>query len=137
MRSVGLGHTGLMLTNRKTVDTSEIEREPAADNGSVTVKAPELRIEPKTTFVQTGDDFMVEVWMDYAVDLGAFQFALEWDDSIVQLLDVDLGPFLESTGRTLGPVTENIQTGKLLFGATTLYRVASQGTGINFSYVSG
>jgi hypothetical protein len=98
----------------------QVERIPVADNGSVIVKSPSLRIEPLTTTKMPGEVFDVAVWIDYAVDMGAFQFSLEWNSSIIQLVDVDLGPYLGSTGRTLGPITKSIHPGKLLYGATTL-----------------
>ena len=75
---------------------------------------------PPTTTALINTTFNVEVWVDYAADLSAFQFTLTWNQAIVQLLNVNLGPYLTSTGRTLGgQVGPNIGTGTVTYGAYT------------------
>ena len=75
-------------------------------NSSTTV----IRIEPVSTSVEQGATFTVTVSVQEAQDLGAFQFDLGFDPSIVQVDDVALGSFLGSTGRytaTIGPQIDN------------------------------
>ena len=120
MRAKAQGVSALTLTDLKTTDTTGMARIPAARNGSVTIVPPSLRVEPNHTEVQVDNDFSVDIWIDHAADLAAFQFMLEYDPNIAEVTDVKLGPFLTSTGRTPGPVVDQRQPGKLTFGAVTL-----------------
>ena len=54
-----------------------------------------------------------------ARDLGAFQFELAYDPSIVQVKEVTVGDFLESTGRSVVPLGPEVdeETGTVIFGA--------------------
>jgi hypothetical protein len=77
----------------------------------------------------TGSPFVVEIVVDGAQDLGGFEFDLVYDPTMLQVQQVESGPFLASSGRTvalLGPAIDQ-SAGKAAFG---LY---SQGTGAGAS----
>jgi uncharacterized repeat protein (TIGR01451 family) len=80
---------------------------------------PSLRLDPvDQTVPLTGGDFTVNVMLDNAVDLGAFEFDLVYNPAIVHVDDVYLGGFLGSTGRTVGevgPAIDNL-TGRTSYG---------------------
>ena len=65
--------------------------------------------------------FTADVMIRDVVNLGAFEFELRYDPTIVHVDDVVLGEFLGSTGRTthsLGPIIDN-EAGTAAFGAAT------------------
>jgi hypothetical protein len=70
----------------------------------------------------SGPTFIVDVLVKEVLDLGSFQFDIDFDPNGVKVnsvSDVVLGAFLGSTGRTVsevGPVIDNT-AGKLTFGA--------------------
>ena len=89
----------------------------ATGGGNVTV-----RIEPATSSVSPGDDFTINVMIDDVVDLGAYEFHMDFDPSIVHVVSVEDGGFLGSTGLTvipLGPDIDNV-AGTVAFGAITM-----------------
>jgi hypothetical protein len=79
------------------------------DPASVTLPAP-------------GNTFNINVLIENVTDLGGFQFDINYNPSIVTIVDasaVTLGSFLGSTGRStspLGPTIDNV-TGKVTYGA--------------------
>jgi general secretion pathway protein D len=78
-----------------------------------------VAVEPLSSTVEPGETFSVSVVITDVEDLGAFQFEMGYDPSVVQVDDAALGPFLGSTGRNvsqLGPTIDN-EAGKLTFGA--------------------
>jgi len=65
-------------------------------------------------------DGSFEVKIEDVANLGAFQFDLRYDSSVVTIDKITLGNFLGSTGRTVwDPVFSEIGSGKLTFGAFT------------------
>ena len=88
-------------------------------SASAVAPDPRVTIEPAHSAVSLGETFAIEVMIEGAEDLGAFQFELAYDPSIVQVKEVTVGDFLESTGRSvvpLGPQVDNV-AGKVAFGA--------------------
>ena len=88
-------------------------------SASAVAPDPRVRIEPAHSAVSPGETFAIEVMIEGAKDLGAFQFELTYDPSIVRVQETALGDFLESTGRSvvpLGPQVDNV-AGKVAFGA--------------------
>jgi len=88
-------------------------------SASAVAPDPRVTIEPAHSAVSLGETFAIEVMIEGARDLGAFQFELAYDPSIVQVKEVTVGDFLESTGRSvvpLGPQVDNV-AGKVAFGA--------------------
>ena len=77
-----------------------------------------VRFNQETFFEKQPRVFEAEVWIDGASNLGGFEFTLAFNPLVVQVQDVQVGPFLGSTGRDtgpLGPVIDN-GAGSLDFG---------------------
>ena len=80
-----------------------------------------VRLEPADLVVDLNETFVVQVVIEEAVNLGAFQFDLTYDPAILQVQDAALGDFLESTGQSVvpvGPETNN-EEGRTAFGAAS------------------
>jgi hypothetical protein len=78
-----------------------------------------VRIDPAIKNAESGHTFTVNVMVDGAVNLGAFQFDVIFDPAVVTVTNVELGLFLGSTGRTarsIGPGIDNV-AGTVTFGA--------------------
>ena len=78
-----------------------------------------VRVEPSSSTVVPGETFTVALKLEGAVDLGGFQWTLNFDPAVVRVEDVTLGDFLGSTGRStapLGPETDK-DAGTVTFGA--------------------
>jgi PKD repeat protein len=78
-----------------------------------------VSVEPLSLTVAPGETFSVSAVITDVGNLGAFQFELGYDPSVVQVDDAALGPFLGSTGRNVSPLGPTIDNsgGKLTFGA--------------------
>ena len=66
----------------------------------------EVKVAPSTQTVSVGDTFTVEIFVEGAEDLAAYEFILEFDPALVSVTDVEDGGFLGSTGNDaieLGP----------------------------------
>lgn len=87
----------------------------------VSASAPEtrMRLEPTDLVVSLHESFAVQVMIEEANDLGAFQFDLTYDPSILQVEEATLGDFLGSTGRSMVPVGPEVDNakGRVTFGA--------------------
>ncbi|MBC8262650.1 MAG: hypothetical protein H8E47_00810 [Anaerolineales bacterium] len=96
----------------------------AAGIPEVSAMAPNtrVRIEPAALAVHLNETFVVQVVIEEADNLGAFQFNLVYDPSILQVTEASLGDFLESTGNpaiTTGPEVNNAE-GRVTFWAVSL-----------------
>ena len=92
-----------------------------------------VRIDPVTKNAAPGHTFTINVMVDGAVNLGAFQFDMIYDPAVVTVTNVELGTFLGSTGRTAQPVGSNIDNavGIVTFGAFSFGSNAGpEGTGL-------
>jgi hypothetical protein len=92
-----------------------------------------MRIDPAINNVEAGQPFIVNMMIDGAVNVGAFQFDLIYDPAVVTVTDAVLGPFVGSTGRTAQPVGPTIdnRVGTLAFGAFSFGSTAGPaGTGV-------
>ncbi len=94
-----------------------------------------IRIVPAIQEVASGDTFVINVTIEGATNLGAFQFDLLYDPIIVTVADVALGPFTGSTGRTTNPLGPTIEVrgsaGMVSFGAYTYgSQSGPQGSGV-------
>jgi hypothetical protein len=78
-----------------------------------------VKIDPDFQRVDPGDTFSVTVEIQDVVGagVGAFEFVLIYDPTYVQETAVTLGPFLGSTGRTVGEVGPMTATGVVTYGA--------------------
>lgn len=85
-----------------------------------------LRLEPSHAAAKVGEPTVLQVWVDEAHDLGAFQFTLTYNAAQLAIApkDVSLGAFLGSTGRSpyaVGPTIEVAgDAATLSYGAWTL-----------------
>lgn len=92
-----------------------------------------VSIDPAIKNVGLDHTFTVDVTIDDAADLGAFQFDINYDPSVITVTDVTLGPFLGSTGRTAQPIGSHIDNtaGVATFGAFSFGNNAGpDGTGL-------
>ena len=82
--------------------------------GAMTVK-----VSPYSSSHELGSEFTVEVRIDNANDIGAYQFKLSFDPSILQAVSVEDGGFLGSTGRSVSTMPPSIDNGagSITFGA--------------------
>lgn len=82
-----------------------------------------IQLKPSEAEGWIGTPVQVDVWIDHAQNLGAFQFELIWGSHIIHVDTAWIGPFLGSTGRTVipvGPVIDNSgYPGKLTFGSAS------------------
>jgi hypothetical protein len=81
-----------------------------------------VRLEPADSLVSLNETFAVQVVIEEANDLGAFQFELAYDSSILRAKEAAPGNFLGSTGRSVvsvGPEVDN-EKGRMTFGAINL-----------------
>ena len=74
---------------------------------------------PGQTAQFSGGNFTADVAIANVTNLGSFQFVLTFSPGVVHVEGVELGDFLESTGRGTIPVGPDInnETGTLIFGA--------------------
>ncbi len=92
-----------------------------------------VRIEPADLETGLNETFVVQVMIEEAGDLGAFQFDLTYDPSIVQVTEATLGDFLGSTGRSMVPIGPEVNNaeGRVILGAISLGSAAGpSGTGV-------
>jgi hypothetical protein len=78
-------------------------------------------IDPAAATVSRGEVFDVDVVIEGADDLGAYEFAMAFDPDVVEVVDVVDGGFLGSTGRDVHPVSPviNNTTGMVTFAASS------------------
>ncbi|MBM4465257.1 MAG: hypothetical protein FJ014_06880 [Chloroflexi bacterium] len=86
---------------------------------SATAPDTRVRIEPAHQVVGLNETFVVQVVIEEAGDLGAFQFDLAYDSSILQVTEAALGDFLGSTGRSVVPIGPEVNNAerRVTFGA--------------------
>jgi hypothetical protein len=85
---------------------------------------PAVKIWPESLVVccDPGDEASFEVILEDGHNLGAFEFCLSYDPSVIYVETVQLGDLLASTGRSanaIGPKIDN-ELGRVLFGGWTL-----------------
>lgn len=89
-----------------------------------------VRLEPGRLVGDVGDTVGVAVWVDGAVDLGAFEVHLGYDPAILQATGAELGAFLGSTGRALVPLGPALREGEIRFaGASYGTAAGADGSG--------
>ncbi|MCR4439993.1 MAG: FlgD immunoglobulin-like domain containing protein [bacterium] len=94
-----------------------------------------LKIVPESLTALSGQPCSLNVVVDNAQNLGAFQFDLLYASDVVHATSATVGSFLGSTGRTVIPVGPQIdnasQPGRLTFGAATFgVNQGPDGTGV-------
>jgi hypothetical protein len=88
---------------------------PAAPDAAAVMK-----IDPAIKVVGPGEAFSVTIMIENALDLGAFEFELTYDPTVVQTTTVELGPFLGSTGRSITELGPAHGSGSVTYGAFSL-----------------
>ena len=81
---------------------------------------PLVAINPPELVVDPGDTFTVEVVIKGASNLGGYEFKMDFDPRVVQVVDAEDGGFLGSTGRTLVPLPPIIGNDTFSFGAVSV-----------------
>lgn len=94
----------------------------AAMERSGILQTADLWIQPVSRTVTMGQVFTMGIAITNAVDLGAFEFTLEYNPTVVEVLTVTLGAFPSSTGRTFTPAGTviNPTAGTVTFGAYSM-----------------
>jgi len=76
-----------------------------------------VKIDPPDQTVNSGRSFTINIVVENAIDLGAFEFELTYDHICVQATGATLGPFLGSTGRSVADVGPLVEVGSVTYGA--------------------
>lgn len=84
---------------------------------AVAAQEPTVRLEPATLQAEAGSAVDVTIRIQDVTNLGAFQFDLTYDPTIVEVENVTLGDFPTSTGRSVNPLGPRIEAGKAVYGA--------------------
>ena len=82
--------------------------------------------------VTPGNPFQASVWANQVTDLYAYQFDLTFDPSILQLVDIQEGPFLASGGATVflpGLIDNTLGTATFTIGSLVGPIAGVSGTG--------
>lgn len=80
-----------------------------------------LRLEAPSGDIGPADPpFTVDVVVEDVVNLGAFEFDLHYDSSILGFVNVERGPFLGSSGRRVECLDPRLEPGSLRFVCVTL-----------------
>ena len=81
---------------------------------------PTMRLDPPLLEIagNGGETFSIDVLIDDVPDIGGFEFQLNFDDSIANLV-IQLGPFLESEGAEVICIN-NVALGVAVLGCVTL-----------------
>ena len=81
---------------------------------------PTMRLDPALLEIagNGGETFSIDVLIDDVPDIGGFEFQLNFDDSIANLV-IQLGPFLESEGAEVTCIN-NVGLGVAVLGCVTL-----------------
>lgn len=78
---------------------------------------PIVRLAPASVQVNAGETVQITVEIEDIANLGAFQFDLTYDPTIVAVESITLGDFPDSTGRNVNPLGPRIEAGKAVYGA--------------------
>jgi hypothetical protein len=60
-----------------------------------------------------------EVWLDDPVELGGFQFKVDYSAAVLQFESIELGPLLGSTGREVIEFPVQVGDGSFTYGAVS------------------
>ncbi|MFQ5613327.1 MAG: carboxypeptidase regulatory-like domain-containing protein [Anaerolineae bacterium] len=92
---------------------------------------PMIWVNPEFVNQEMGIGGSITIDVGDMSDFGGFQGELLFDPAVVEIQSVELGDFLESTGRTAGPLLAEVDdsAGSLFFGAYSSGRVAGPNGG--------
>jgi hypothetical protein len=119
-RGIGVGASPLTLGKVVLTTTKAFEQDKTVSNGQAIIEplpTATVRLVPKTACAR--NQFDVEVWIDNASNLGAYQFKLAFNPAYMEALGSTNGSFLGSTGRTPNPLVPTIDNtaGTIIVGA--------------------
>ncbi len=119
---VGAGVSDLMLNVVELTDTNAASIPRSVQNGSIYGGggAMVVAVDPpqKNALIADGQ-FAVDVVVDDAANLGAFEFAVDFDPAVIAFVGVAEGPFLSSTGRTTMCFPLYLDVGSIQFGCAS------------------
>jgi hypothetical protein len=92
--------------------------QPAPDCGATSDTI--VCVQPPSQVAETGVQFTVDIVVDRATNLGAYEFTLSFDPSLASLVGVTNGTFLGSTGRSVNCLGPFLGAGSVRFGCVTL-----------------
>jgi len=102
--------------------------------GVIACPQAKVKISPASKRIAlSGGTFTVDIVAEDITNLAAYQVELTYNPTIVHVTAVTQGPFLGSTGRTVSPVSPNIDNnaGRVVFGAFTFgTQPGVNGTGV-------
>ena len=137
-KGVAEGTTTLGLTRLLLSDIYGAEPENAGiQNGQIQVIPPAesgwgIRIEPRISDILLGESCTIDIVVENAVNMGSFQFDLEYNSDMVHAEQVNTGPFLSRTGRQVIPAGPDIDNsapvGRVTFAAAS-YGIAAGPSG--------
>lgn len=99
-------------------------------------QAVTLTLAPTSPTVNIGGSRVIQVMINNVSDLGAFEFILNYNPSVVTVTSVELGPFLGSTGRSpfIAAKSFDNTTGKAIVGVASIGGAAGAvGSGVAMS----
>jgi PKD repeat protein len=126
-QAVATGTTTLDLHDSKVYDTTNAEGIPRNLDGVIHVVDEGIQVVPTHSEVFEEESFAIDIQVGDAQDLIGFEFTLGFDETVVNVDDVELGPFI--TALTTTKVIDN-DDGTAFFGAFSLPpgRTADVGT---------
>lgn len=90
-----------------------------------------VSVQPGEIQVAPGRVFTVAIEASEASDLGAFEFFLAFDPSVLRVMGAQAGDFLTSTGRRLVPLGPTMSSDQVGYGAATYgYEPGVSGQGV-------
>lgn len=79
-----------------------------------------IRLSPRVVpSAAPGSVLKFEVWLDNPVELGAFQFRIDYSPLLLEFDSVELGPLLGSTGREVIEFPVQTEDGSFTYGAAS------------------
>ncbi|MCW1971026.1 MAG: cohesin domain-containing protein [Anaerolineae bacterium] len=125
--------SGLLLPLNVSMGNASFD---PANDALAQPQAVTLTLAPSSPTVNVGDSRVLQVFINNVSDLGAFEFILSYNASVVTVTSVDLGPFLGSTGRSpfIAAKSFDNTTGKVVVGIASLGNAAGAvGSGVAIS----
>ncbi|CAN2041724.1 hypothetical protein GMMP15_570001 [Candidatus Magnetomoraceae bacterium gMMP-15] len=115
------GSSDIQLENVQLTDINGNDILHTIQNATVDI-APVLSVIPSSEIVNTQSSFTTEIDITEIENLGAFEFEVKFDPSLVCAQSLELSDFLTSTGRTTIPVINEIdcETGLMRYSIATL-----------------
>jgi hypothetical protein len=104
--------------------------QPVPDCGATTDTV--VCVQPPSQVAETGAQFTADIVVDKVAYLGAYEFTLTFDPTVISFVGVANGAFLGSTGRSTNCLGPFLEAGSVRYGCVTLGSEPSgpSGTGL-------